>query len=193
MVDGTSVILAVAFFGCASLAAFLYIRFRWWQHVRSDATEVMATVRERKTAPSHDGGSEGELVLLSYEFAEQFYSPSEWFRMSRKGQQRISIYVWAETPTKPIPCQTMVEAQNARCCIGVTYTIGAVVMAIMTLVFVAKDDENSRRILAGVLLATSFVVFTVLLCSLVRVHLRTVIGRSGTNEQDERTGRTNRT
>ena len=72
MVDGLDVCFVVAFFVSALLAAFLYSRFRWWQHVCSNATEVMAAVRERESAPPNDGGPDTiEQVTLTYTFAEQ--------------------------------------------------------------------------------------------------------------------------
>ena len=167
MVEGLNVFCVVAFFVSASLAAFLYIRFRWWHHVRSDATEVKASVNQREAAPSHNGGPEGDRVTVSYEFADQYYSPAEWFYVRKKGQQFISIYVLAETPTKPILRQDMVEDQFSRCCFGVICATVALEMAVMSLVFVAQD-EDSRRTLVLVLLATSYVVFAVFLCCLVQ-------------------------
>ena len=167
MVEGLNVFCVVAFFVSASLAAFLYIRFRWWHHVRSDATEVNASVNQREVAPPHDGGPDiTDRVTLSYEFADQYYSPAEWFYV-RKGQQFISIYVLAETPTKPILRQVMMEDQFSRCCFAVICATVALEMAVMSLVFVAQDDD-SRRTLVLVLLATSYVVFAVFLCCLVR-------------------------
>ena len=167
MVEGLNVFCVVAFFVSASLAAFLYIRFRWWHHVRSDATEVKASVNQREAAPSHNGGPEGDRVTLSYEFADQYYSPAEWFYVRKKGQQFISIYVLAETPTKPILRQDMIKDQFFRSFLCVMCATVALEVAVMSLVFVAQDDD-SRRTLVLILLATSYVVFSVFLCCLVR-------------------------
>jgi hypothetical protein len=56
----------------------------------------------------------------------------------------------------------------------------ALEIAILSLVFVAEDNKNSRQTLVGILLATSYVVFTVFLCSLVRNRIL----RSATKQQD---------
>ena len=108
MIYGIVVFSIVAFFVFALLAAFIYIRFRWSQHVRSDSTEVVSTVRQRKAAPVHDG-QPGESVTLSYEFSGKYHSPEEWFFMRRTGQQFVPIYVLVETPAQPIIRQDVLD------------------------------------------------------------------------------------
>ena len=100
----------LAFFVLALLAAFFYIRVRWSQHVHSNSTALMATVRRRKATTNNHDGPPVEEVLISYGIAGQYYGPEEWFCMNRKGVELVPIYVLAETPTQPIIRQHVLES-----------------------------------------------------------------------------------
>ena len=91
--------------------------------------------------------------------------------MTRTGQKFATICALTETPAQPIMHKGALENKLSRGIMGATRAVASLEFAIMSLVFLAQDDEKSMRALVVRLLAVSFVVFDVILRTLIRYQI----------------------